>query len=178
LRWRAAGGEHTLKLVVIAPLHYRTTPSGKYLYRRPAFLICTDPEADTQAIVQRYVTRWDIEVNFRDEKTLLGVGEAQVRDPHAVQNVTATAVAAYALLLASAHHSLPDGGRLSLPRPKWQRRKRCRATTPRLIQQMRFELWGQAMRFSHFASNQPCSRSAKNSLASPETAVFYCSRHS
>jgi hypothetical protein len=178
LRWRAAGGGHTLRLVVIAPLHYRTSPSGKYLYRRPAYLISTDPRADIGAVVQRYLSRWDIEVNFRDEKTLLGVGEAQVRTAHAVENVTATAVAAYALLLAAALKLPSDGDELALPRPKWQRRSRCRATTPRLIQQMRWELWGKAMRFSHFVAHEPRSRSLENSLANPQSAVMYCSRYS
>lgn len=178
LRWRAAGGGHDLQLVVIAPLHYRTTPSGKYLYRRPAFLICTDPDADTRDILQRYILRWDIEVNFRDEKTLLGVGEAQVRSPNAVQNVTATAVAAYALLLAAAETSSLHSSHLTLPRPKWQRKKPHRATTQSLIQQMRFELWGQAMRFSHFASTHSATRSDENSIHNPYHAVFYCSRSS
>ena len=179
LRWRAAGGGHDLKLIVIAPLHYYTSPAGKPLYRKPAFLICTAPDAETQVLLQRYITRWDIEVNFRDEKTLLGVGEAQVRDPHAVQNVTATAVAAYALLLTAAQ-SLPLGNQVAfaLPRPKWQRKKPHRATTQSLIQQMRFELWGRAMRFSHFVSNQCPTRSAENSLLDPYHAVMYSSRHS
>jgi len=178
LRWRAAGGGHNLKLIVIAPLCYRISKSGKHLYRKPAFLICTDPDADIQDILQRYVMRWDIEVNFRDEKTLLGVGEAQVRDQHAVQNVTATAVAAYALLLTAAQKSQPGQQAFALQRPKWQRRKPHRATTQTLIQQMRFELWGQAMRFSHFASKQSATRSDINSIHNPYHAVFYSSRHS
>lgn len=178
LRWRAAGGGHNLKLIVIAPLCYRVSKSGKHLYRKPGYLICTDPDADIQDILQRYIIRWDIEVNFRDEKTLLGVGEAQVRDPHAVQNVTATAVAAYALLLAAAQKSHPADPAFVLPRPKWQRRKPNRATTQNLIQQMRFELWGQAMRFSHFASKQSTTRSGENSIHNPYHAVLYSSRHS
>jgi hypothetical protein len=178
LRWRVAGQQHTLKLVVIAPLLYRISPSGKYLYRRPAFLISTDPDAATAEIVQRYIARWDIEVNFRDEKTLLGVGEAQVRDPHAVDNVTATAVAAYALLLAAAHRHGPAKPMFAVPRPKWQNRKPLRATTQRLIQQMRYELWGRAMRFSHFASQSSPTRSPENPLYDPSHAVFSCSRHS
>jgi len=43
----------------------------------PAYLIVSDPHLSLQSIVQHYVRRWEIEVNFRDEKTLLGVGEAQ-----------------------------------------------------------------------------------------------------
>jgi hypothetical protein len=72
------------------------------LYRKPSFLICTDPDASIREILHAYLWRWDIEVNFRDEKTLLGVGQAQVRDERSVEYVPALAVAAYAMLLTSA----------------------------------------------------------------------------
>src|SRR5690606_4734503 len=58
LRWRSAGAEYDLRLIVIAPLGYRLTQHGKVLYRKPAFLICTDPKADIQQIIQAYVWRW------------------------------------------------------------------------------------------------------------------------
>ena len=102
LRWRAAGKEHDLRLIVIAPLGYRLTKHSRVLYRKAAYLICTDSDAFIQEVIQAYVWRWDIEVNFRDEKTLLGVGQAQVRHERSVENVPALAVAAYAMLLTSA----------------------------------------------------------------------------
>lgn len=178
LRWRAAGSAHDLKLVVIAPLLYHITPRGKRMYRKPAYLIVTDPDADTATIVQRYIRRWDIEVNFRDEKTLLGVGEAQVRDAQAVHNVTAMQVAAYALLLAAAQHASPRDDSLTLPRPKWQRRPPVRATTQRLLQQLRYDLWGHALDFCHFVSPTAPSRSAQNTLFNPRSALLYASRFS
>jgi len=178
LRWRPAGCGHDLKLVVIAPLPYHTTPRGKRMYRKPAYLICTDPRAATQTIVQHYVRRWDIEVNFRDLKTLLGVGEAQVRDERAVENVTATQVAAYALLLAAAQRVSPRDDSCSLPRPKWQRRPPIRATTPRLIQQLRYELWGHALHFSGFVSSSASLPSPTNLLPVPDSALLYASRYS
>src|SRR3954469_19005463 len=46
LLWRTAGLQHTLQLVVIAPLGYRLRKGSKVLYRQPAFLICTDPAFD------------------------------------------------------------------------------------------------------------------------------------
>src|SRR5690606_1063442 len=106
--------------IVIAPIRYRVTTAGKYLYRSPAFLIATDPEASPQEIVQRYIYRWDIESNFRDEKTLLGVEEAQVRGAHSVENVTGVAVAAYAMLL-TASRNLDPSRDLTLPNPRWNR---------------------------------------------------------
>jgi hypothetical protein len=63
------------------------------LYRQPAFLICSDPQLELTQIVQNYIWRWDIEVNFREEKTLLGVGQAQVRHAASTQAVPALQVA-------------------------------------------------------------------------------------
>ena len=73
LRWLPAGKEYDLRLIVIAPLGYKPTKPPRVLYRKAAYLICTDddPNASIQEVLQAYVWRWDIEVNFRDEKTLL-----------------------------------------------------------------------------------------------------------
>jgi hypothetical protein len=78
MMWRTAGVEQILQLIVIAPLAYRLRKGSKLLYRHPAFLICTDSALDPRQIIEAYFQRWDIEVNFRDQKTLLGVGQAQV----------------------------------------------------------------------------------------------------
>src|ERR1035438_6925244 len=67
-------------------LAYRLRKGSKLLYRDPAYLICTDPELDPRQIIETYFQRWDIEVNFRDEKTLLGVGQAQVRAAASVES--------------------------------------------------------------------------------------------
>jgi len=55
-----------------------------------------------EKLSQEYVWRWDIEVNHRDEKTILGVGQAQVRNKNSVESIPATAVAACAMLLFAA----------------------------------------------------------------------------
>ena len=174
LRWRPAGKAHDLRLIVIAPLGYRLTKLSRMLYRKPAFLICTDPDADLQQVLQAYVWRWDIEVNFRDEKTLLGVGQAQVRSQSSVQNVPALAVAAYAMLLAAATQAYgPTAQPNTLPAPKWQRKKRLRASTQSLIQHLRHEVWADALRFSSFASHH--TSYAKPQKLDPDlrTALFY-----
>jgi hypothetical protein len=154
---------------------YRVTTEGKYLYRSPGFLIATGPEASPQEIVQRYVYRWDIECNFRDEKTLLGVGEAQVREPHSLGNVTGVAFAAYDMLLACSRNLDPSRD-FTLPNPRWNRRHYTRATARQLIQQLRQDLWGQALHFSGFVSASPQRRSSENSIANPYHAVTHASR--
>lgn len=158
VRWRPAG-PRPLRLVIIAPLGYRARRGARVLYREPAFLICTDPELPVQQVVQWYFGRWDIEVNFREEKTLLGVGQAQVRQLSSCQSVPAFQVAAYALLLLA---SLRASGDL-LPPPKWfSRQPRQRPSTQRLLQRLRFEVWGRGLGVSSFSGFCSAPVSAQN----------------
>jgi hypothetical protein len=174
LRWRPAGKDLDLRLVVIAPLGYRLTKQSRLLYRKPAYLICTDPNAPLEMILQAYLWRWDIEVNFRDEKTLLGVGQAQVRHRHSVGNVPALAVAAYAMLLTAATKAFgPTGQPTSLPNPKWRRKPARRASTQSLIQLLRHEVWANAIHFSGFASQHPQPANAQKLTHSLPSALFY-----
>jgi len=160
--WPKAGSQRPLRLVVIAPVGYRLRKGSKLLYRLPAYLICTDPDLPVANVVQWYLWRWDIEVNHRDEKQVIGVGEAQVRSPLAVSRDPAFAVAAYAaLLLASIQiYGLP-GKEVNQPVPKWRAKQtKPRPTTEDLIRQLRHDLWGQALQrlqehSDHFASDYP-----------------------
>lgn len=175
---RIAGVDTPVRVVVIAPLGYRLKKGGRLLHRQPAYLICTDPGLPLEDIVQEYLWRWDIEVNFKDEKTLLGVSEAQVRQEEAVRRQPACAVAAYSLLLLAAHQVYgPDGLPPSVPLAKWRRREPPRrATTGLLVNQLRVELWSRHLRaesLTHFrAKPRPDQKSDKPStdLAS---ALFY-----
>ena len=95
--WRKAGADLPLLLVVIKPLGYRLRIGSKLLYRQPAHLYRCD--LDLQLLVQSYIQRWEIECNHRDEKSLLGVAQGQVRSPQAVSRLPQFQVAAYSLLL-------------------------------------------------------------------------------
>lgn len=57
LRWRAAGAARTFRLVVVAPLAYRRSAHDKILYRKPAYLLCSDPELPLDELLQAYVWR-------------------------------------------------------------------------------------------------------------------------
>jgi hypothetical protein len=154
LMWRTAGAERVLQLIVIAPLGYRLRKGSKVLYRQPAFLICTDETLDPRLIIETYFHRWDIEVSFREEKTLLGVGQAQVRSADSVQSAPALAVASYAMLLLAvlAAFSGPRGA--LLPPTRWNKPSPAsRLSTPKAINQLRAEIWsrGLGVNFSGFA---------------------------
>ena len=151
--WRTAGLRHSLQLVVIAPLCYRLRKDSKPIYRQPAFLICTNPDLDLHALVQGYVQRWDIEVNFREEKTLLGVGQAQVRNVNSVAAVPAFQVASYAMLLLATLRAFQGPAKPDLlPQPKWSANtSHRRFSTPRAINQLRAEVWGRALGLNNFS---------------------------
>ena len=141
--WKTAGACYLLRLVVIAPVGYRLSKGSKLLYRQPAYLICTDPDLPLSYLIQYYLWRWDIEVNHRDEKQVIGVGQAQVRSSWSVERQPAFAVASYAaLLLAAARAFGTDENRSRLPCPKWQANQhRTRLSTQDLIRQLRTEVW-------------------------------------
>lgn len=145
--WKKAGANRRLRLVVIAPVGYRLRKGSKLLYRQPAFLICTDPKLPLAKVVQYYVWRWEVEVNHRDEKQLIGVGQAQVRSPKSVDRQPAFAVASYAMLLVAGVRAFgTEATQGTLPPPKWRAKQpKQRITTQDLIRQLRSEVWAYAM---------------------------------
>ena len=174
VRWRATGKSHDLRIVVIAPLAYRIRQKGKMLYRKPAYLICTTPEVPLQQILQHYLWRWDIEVNFRDEKTVLGIGQAQVHNDNSVDKVPALNVAAYAILLTAATNLYGiEAHELSLAPPKWQQIKKGRVSTQKLIAQLRNDLWGNAINSTHFELHTDKNTKSNQILPGLHGALFY-----
>jgi len=95
--WRRGAQRRALRLIIIAPLAYHA--HGHRLYRQPAYLLVTDPAADVVQVLQSYFYRWEIEVDQKEEKDLLGVGQAQVWSKQAVSHQPAFHVASYAMLL-------------------------------------------------------------------------------
>lgn len=173
VRWRGAGARN-LRLIVIAPLAYRPSRGSRVLYRKPAYLICTDTEAPLEKMLQAYIWRWDIEVNFREEKSLLGVGQAKVRDELSAAHVPAMQVASYGLLLTAAGECLRGSGLPDvLPRPKWDRRKPTRPSTQKLINRLRHELWHEALSLTDFATYAHPDTKCQKLRLPPEMAPFY-----
>jgi hypothetical protein len=122
--WQSGAGRRPLGLLVVAPVPYRRTPRSRLSYRRSAYWLTTDRSTPARQLLPVYLDRWEIEVNPRDEKTTLGVGQAQLWSRQSVARQPALVVAAYsALLLASweaygatrneAYRILPKGRRPS-----------------------------------------------------------------
>jgi hypothetical protein len=175
VRWTSAGEKHILQLVVIRPLGYRLTKSSKLLYREPAYLICTDNDLKIEKLLQAYLWRWEIEVNFREEKTLLGCGQAQIRNPFSVESVPAFVVAIYGMLHLAAKRSAKIDDTL-IPRSLWYPKKHGkRTTTGDIINNVRTQLYCRAIdiNFSGFVSNENCLRSLRNKAVHWTSATFF-----
>jgi hypothetical protein len=98
------------------------------------------------------------QVNFRDEKTLLGVGQAQVRNKISVESAPAFAVAAYGLSLVSGRLAFGHSDDGMLPQPKWAAKfssEGPRTSTQQLIHQLRAEVWGRGLGIESFSGFAP-----------------------
>jgi hypothetical protein len=122
LYWQGGARRQPLRLLVVAPTPYRKRKSSKLYYRNPAYLLTTDLHDSAKALLQIYFDRWQIEVNHREEKDTLGVGQAQLWNPVAVPRQPVLVVAAYsALLLAALLVFGPERTNAYAPLPKWRR---------------------------------------------------------
>ncbi len=120
--WQGGARRRTLRLLVVAPTPYRKRKSGKLYYRQPAYLLTTDLTGHACTLLQIYFDRWQIEVNHREEKDTIGVGQAQVWNEVSVPKQPVLAVASYsALLLASLLAFGAERGTAYAPLPRWRR---------------------------------------------------------
>lgn len=123
--WQHGAKRLPLRLIVIAPTPYRKIKSKKLYYRDPAYLLTTDLGSSLKQLLQIYFDRWQIEVNHREEKDTLGVGQAQLWNITSVPKQPVLAVAAYsALLLASLQAFGTERGQAYAPLPRWRRKAR------------------------------------------------------
>ena len=120
--WQGGARRRLLRLLVVRPTRYRKRQSGRFYYRRPAYLLTTLLQGSLAQLLQIYFDRWQIEVNHREEKDTLGVGQAQLWNFKSVPKQPALVVASYSgLLLASLQAFGAERGQSYAPLPKWRR---------------------------------------------------------
>jgi len=120
--WQGGARRRALRLLVVAPTPYRRRKNGKLYYRQPAYLLTTDLKAHSHTLLQIYFDRWQIEVNHREEKDTIGVGQAQLWNEVSVPKQPVLAVASYsALLLASLIAFGAERGTAYAALPKWRK---------------------------------------------------------
>jgi hypothetical protein len=150
VHWQGGAKRLPLRLIVIAPTPYRKRKSNKLYYRDPAYLLTSDLRSSIKQLLQIYFDRWQIEVNHREEKDTLGVGQAQLWNAISVPKQPVLAVAAYsALLLASLQAFGAERGTAYAELPKWRRNAR-RPSALDLITLLRKEMTQQPQLLATF----------------------------
>jgi DDE superfamily endonuclease len=155
--WQRGAGQRPLRLLVIAPTPYRKSKSRRLYYRDPAYLLTSDLCSSPKQLLQIFFDRWQIEVNHREEKDILGVGQAQLWNVISVPKQPVLAVASYsALLLASLEAFGAQRGATYAPLPKWRRNAR-RPSCLDLITLLRKEMTDQPEQLApfHFTVTAP-----------------------
>lgn len=123
--WRSGAAKRPLRLLVVAPIPYSSGKGKRKYYRDPAFLLTTDLLSTASVLLQAYFDRWQIEVNHREIKDTLGIGQAQLRSPRSVPRQPAMLVAAYSALLLAGIQTFADIRSDAFPvLPKWRRNSR------------------------------------------------------
>lgn len=168
-------GTNDLKLIIVQPLRYRLTKNSKLLHRNPAYIISTDPNLSDADILQWYLWRWEIELNFRDEKSILGLDEAMVRTSKAVESWAPFVVCSYSMLLLAGRAALGEKtDRKSLP--KWQKTiPFARPSTNHYLSIMRQEIGRLSWKINFDGFREPHSQTQKPILFIPDMqkAVVY-----
>lgn len=128
--WQGGARRRPLRLIVLAPTAYRTSPRSRRLYRQPAYLLTTDLDTPAELLIQAYLDRWQCEVAHRDLKSILGIHHAQVWSEASVPRYPAFMAAVYSLLLVASIISFGDVRGEHYPQlPAWrkeQKRPSCR----------------------------------------------------
>jgi hypothetical protein len=135
--WRTVTKRKPLKLIVIKRIPYR---KKKGFLREAGFLLYTSPILKTSLGMQSYFDHSQIELNIKEQKFILGVGKAQVRNRTSVSRQPAFVVACYSALLLSSikstgDHVDPHFG----PFPRW-RKKIKRPSIRMLLKQLKKEI--------------------------------------
>lgn len=152
--WKGVTKDKPLRLIVIEPLAYRPRKGAKLLYRKPAYLLVSDVDFDVELALQCYCHRWEIEVNHRDAKSIIGVGQAQVRDKESARRAPQFAMAVYALALLASLMSYGPGRTQDYDRlADWRNDNRPRPSTSDIVRRYKQELeQAGIMSFGGFAS--------------------------
>ena len=151
--WQRRAAKRPLRLFVLAPTPYRKSKSRRLYYRDPTYLLTTDLHSSDTQLLQIYFDRWQMEVNHREEKDTLGIGQAQLWNVTSGPKQPVLAVASYSvLLLASLQAFGAERGTAYAELPKWRRNAR-RPSCLDLIPLLRKEMMQPTTLLQPFALN-------------------------
>ena len=140
--WRWGTKRKTLRLIIIAPTPYRRTQKSRREYRDPAYLLTTNFDLPAETLIQKYLDRWQIEVNFKEEKSQMSLGKQQVWSERSIPRAPAFIAVSYAALLLAGVLCFSESRNSEsfTPSPKWREKGDRRPSFADLMTVLRREV--------------------------------------
>jgi hypothetical protein len=122
--WRSAARRRKLRLIIAEPTPFNMPGKRRKQYREPSYLLTTDLTTPTAELLQNYFDRWQLEVQHRDLKTDLGVGQQQVHADLSVSRLHTAYAALWSMLTLATLRTLGPKRTEQYPaRPRWYAQK-------------------------------------------------------
>lgn len=149
--WKHGTKKKPLRLIILSPTPYRRTKNGPLHYREAAYLLTTDLDSPVEMLIQKYLDRWQIEVNFKEEKSQMGLGQQQLWSEKSIPKAPAFIAAIYSALLLSSilltrdrrDHKIYDD------LPKWRNKATKRPSCYDLLTLLRREILTKLLSKTH-----------------------------
>lgn len=149
--WPSGLLDRKVRVIAVQPLEpsHDMIKGRRLFFSHPGYILCSDPDLSVETVLQAYIHRWEIEVGFREQKTTLGLGQAQTWKADACKSIIRFQSYCYSLLLLAAASTKLTAP----PQPKWRKKPSTtrRLTINSLISIVRGEMWGKAMGIDTFA---------------------------
>lgn len=127
IRWQKGAGARPLTLLVIKPREFRPSSKSKTYYKEAVYLLTTAVDICLTYAVRTYFGRAGIEDNFRDEKSIVGVNDAQVWSCESARRYIPFATAVYSMALMTSFLELgPTRTEHYHRNPRWRSRQQAR----------------------------------------------------
>lgn len=118
--WQSAARRRKLRLIIAEPTPFMVPGKRRKQYREPSYLLTTDLTTPTAELLQNYFDRWQLEVQHRDLKTDLGVGQQQVHADRSVPRLHTAYAGLWSMLTLATLRTLGPKRTDQYPvRPLW-----------------------------------------------------------
>ena len=120
-------GDRDLRIIIVAPVYYiRGCVRG---HRDPMFLVTTDLKTPIEKLLEHYIWRWEIELNFKDEKSVFGINEPQVWNADAVEKRSPFIALVYSMFMLACHRTFQENNPITYA--KWRNPEKIRRASAR-----------------------------------------------
>lgn len=125
-------GNRNLRVICVGSVPYER--GNVKVYREQLFLVTTDLTTDVEMILRSYIWRWEIELNFKDEKSLFGINHPQVWNKQSVETRIPFVAMVYSLFLLACHRTFGEKNPVEYAR--WRDKKEIRRASAKELRKI------------------------------------------